>query len=319
VQTLYGIEPKSGGWDTYAAMEAAEAGKVRAAFMLGGNLYASNPDLQWAKGALEKIPLSVYVSTKLNEGHVHGRGQTTIVLPALARDEEHQATTQESMFNFVRLSDGGAPAASKDMRSEVDIIASIAERILPTGRFDWSKMRSHDHLREVIAQTVPGYESIADIGHTEREFQIPGRTFHEPTFATEDGKAHFVVTPLPQFDAGDGEFRLMTLRSEGQFNTVVYEEEDLYRGTTRRDVVMMAQGDAHRLGVHEGDLVTVETDAGRMDVFVSIIDIRSGNLAMYYPEANVLVPRRLDRRSGTPAFKSVAARVVAAHKPAPVT
>jgi hypothetical protein len=30
---------------------------------------------------------------------------------------------------------------------------------------------------------------------------------------------------------------------------------------------------------------------------------------MYYPEANVLVPRRLDPRSKTPAFKSVAARL----------
>jgi hypothetical protein len=30
---------------------------------------------------------------------------------------------------------------------------------------------------------------------------------------------------------------------------------------------------------------------------------------MYYPEANVLVPRRIDEASGTPAFKSVVARV----------
>jgi hypothetical protein len=30
---------------------------------------------------------------------------------------------------------------------------------------------------------------------------------------------------------------------------------------------------------------------------------------MFYPEANVVVPRRLDARSRTPAFKSVAARV----------
>jgi molybdopterin-dependent oxidoreductase alpha subunit len=310
VHAVYGIEPKGDGWDTYAAMEAAAAGKVRAAFMLGGNLYASNPDLQWAKQALQKIPLSVYVSTKLNEGHVHGRGQTTVILPALARDEEHQATTQESMFNFVRLSEGGTPAVSGEMRSEVDILASLAERILPPGRFDWSQMRSHDHLREAIAQTVPGYEPLADIGRSEQEFHIAGRTFHEPSFNTEDGKARFAVTPLAPVGAGKGEFRLMTLRSEGQFNTVVYEEEDLYRGTIRRDVVMMAQEDAHRLGVHEGDPVTVETEAGRMDVFVSVIDIRSGNLAMYYPEANVLVPRRLDARSGTPAFKSVAARVM---------
>ena len=44
-------------------------------------------------------------------------------------------------------------------------------------------------------------------------------------------------------------------------------------------------------------------------VSVAVVDIRAGSIAMYYPEANVLVPRRLDARSKTPAFKSVAARV----------
>ena len=102
----------------------------------------------------------------------------------------------------------------------------------------------------------------------------------------------------------------MTLRSEGQFNTVVYEEEDLYRGTTRRDVVMMNAADGGRLGFVEGDSVTVETDTGRMRAVVSFLDLPPGNLAMYFPEANVLVPRRIDPQSGTPAFKSVAARLV---------
>jgi anaerobic selenocysteine-containing dehydrogenase len=101
----------------------------------------------------------------------------------------------------------------------------------------------------------------------------------------------------------------MTLRSEGQFNTVVYEETDLYRGNRRRDVVMMSAEDASALGVAEGDAVMVSTDAGRMRVVVAIVDIRPGNVAMYYPEANSIVPRKLDERSKTPAFKSVLARI----------
>ena len=34
-----------------------------------------------------------------------------------------------------------------------------------------------------------------------------------------------------------------------------------------------------------------------------------GNLAMYYPEMNAVVPRRVDPESGTPAFKSIVARL----------
>jgi anaerobic selenocysteine-containing dehydrogenase len=102
---------------------------------------------------------------------------------------------------------------------------------------------------------------------------------------------------------------MMTIRSEGQFNSVVYEEEDLYRGTTRRDVVMMASEDVARLGLREGDPVVVCTNTGSLDVVVAEVDIRPGNVAMYYPEANLLVDRITDPESLTPAFKSVAVTI----------
>ena len=310
MEEVYGIPTaRTAGLDTYASMAAAAEGRMRAAVLLGGNLFASNPDRMWAAAALRRLALTVSITTKLNEGHVHGRGQTAVILPVLARDEESQCTTQESMFNFVRLSEGGEPAVDGDLRSEVEVIAALAELILPPGRFDWSAFRSHERLRQEMARIVPGYAPIGDIDRTRREFHVTGRVLHEPPFLTDDGKAHFHVTPIPAFAPPAGEFRLTTLRSEGQFNTVVYEEEDVYRGNRRRDVVMMAAEDAARLGVGEGDPVVVETDAGRLRVTAAIAELRPGNLAMYYPEANVLVPRRLDARSKTPAFKSVVARL----------
>ena len=310
MEELYGIPTaRTAGLDTYASMAAAAEGRMRAAVLLGGNLFASNPDRAWAGAALRRLALTVSLTTKLNEGHVHGRGQTAIILPVLARDEESQCTTQESMFNFVRLSEGGEPAVDGDLRSEVEVIAALAELILPPGRFDWSAFRSHERLRQEMAKMVPGYGAIGDIDRTRREFHVAGRVLHAPPFPTGDGRAHFHVTPLPAFAPPPGEFRLMTLRSEGQFNTVVYEEEDLYRGNRHRDVVMMAAEDAARLGLGEGDPVVVETETGRLRVTAAIAELRPGNLAMYYPEANALVPRRLDARSKTPAFKSVAARL----------
>lgn len=306
----YGITvPPDPGQDTYASMVAAHEGNVKAAVLLGGNLFSSNPDRGWAAKAMRRIPLTLSITTKLNEGHVHGRGQTTVIVPVLARDEEFQSTTQESMFNFVRLSDGGIPAVAGEMRSEVEVIGGIAERILPEGRFDWKALRSHRHLRQEMAKIVPGLEEIADIDRSKAEFQIKGRTFHVPKFGTAERRAAFHVTPLPVNRVAAGQFRLTTIRSEGQFNTVVYEEEDLYRGNTRRDVVMMSEQDASRLSVSEGAGVTVRTETGAMHAHVAIIDITPGNIAMYYPEANILVPRRLDPKSKTPAFKCIAADI----------
>jgi anaerobic selenocysteine-containing dehydrogenase len=103
---------------------------------------------------------------------------------------------------------------------------------------------------------------------------------------------------------------LMTVRSEGQFNSVVYDEEDLYRGNVHRRVVMLSESDASTLGVSEGDEVQVVSATGTMQVQAAIVDIRSGNVAMYYPEANVLVDRALDPESLTPAFKSVPVRLL---------
>ncbi len=312
LQARYGVQAnQSSGMDTYACMVAASEGRIGAALMLGGNLWGSNPDSRWAGDSLRNIGTTISRTTKLNPGHVHGRGQRSVILPVLARDEETQTTTQESMFNYVRYSDGGSPAIQGEMRSEVEIIADIAERILPTGRFDWSEIRSHDSLREATAQIVPGYSPIGDDG--KREFQIPGRTFHEANFNTESGRAACHVVNLPASIGGPGEFALMTVRSEGQFNSVVYDEEDLYRGNTRRDVVMISAADTECLGVSEGDRVQVCSDIGSMSSHVAIVDISNGSAAMYYPEANVIVPRRIDPKSLTSAFKSVAVRIDVEH------
>src|SRR5881398_3380252 len=218
LQELYGITVMPGvGQDTYSSLVAAAEGRIQACVLLGGNLFASNPDRAWAAAALRKIPTSIAITTKLNECHVHGRGRTAIILPVLARDEEAQATTQESMFNLVRLSEGGTPAVDGDLRSEVEVIAALAELLLPPGRFDWSAFRSHQRLRQEMAKMVPGYAAIGEIDQTRREFHVAGRVLHAPPFPTGDGKAHFQVTPLPAFAPPPGEFRLMTVRSEGQF------------------------------------------------------------------------------------------------------
>ena len=99
---------------------------------------------------------------------------------------------------------------------------------------------------------------------------------------------------------------MMTLRSEGQFNSVVYDEYDLYRGQERRDVILMNGDDIRRLGLKVDQRVCIRSEAGEMRyILVREIDIRAGNAAMYYPESNILVPHSVDPQSKTPAFKSV--------------
>jgi molybdopterin-dependent oxidoreductase alpha subunit len=308
LEQSFGIElPVAPGLDTLACIEAAHAGRLKLGFCLGGNLYGSNPDARFAREALERLDLVVYLSTTLNTGHAHGLGRETIVLPVLARDEEPQPTTQESMFNYVRLSDGG-PRRHEGPRSEVEVIAQLAADVLGAdGPIDWNSMRNTGRIREAIARIVPGFDRIADIERTREEFQVGGRTLHRPSFDLPGGKAVLHSHRLPELLGGGDQLRLMTVRSEGQFNTVVYEDDDIYRGQTRRDVILLHPADMERLGLEENQPLRVSSEAGSLDgVRARLFDrIKPGNALMYYPEANLLVPRRADARSRTPAFKGV--------------
>ncbi|MFN4260354.1 MAG: FdhF/YdeP family oxidoreductase [Gemmataceae bacterium] len=298
--------PTAPGLDTMACMVAADRGEVRSAFCLGGNLFGSNPDAHFATQALAKLELVTYLNTTLNTGHAWGRGQETLILPVLARDEEPEPTTQESMFNFVRFSDG-QQTRLRGPRGEVAIITAIAQQVLgEQSPIDWQSMTRHCQVRELIGQIIPGYEAIGQIDQSRQEFHIGGRIFHQPRFATPTGKARFRVHPPPALRGDGQQLRLMTVRSEGQFNTVVYEEEDIYRGQERRDVILMNPEDITRLGLRVNQRVTIRSQAGTMSgILTRAFDIRAGNALMYYPEANVLVPRDIDPRSKTPAFKSV--------------
>ncbi|MDA1201701.1 MAG: FdhF/YdeP family oxidoreductase [Planctomycetota bacterium] len=315
LESHYGVTlPTMKGHDTLGCLDAAEAGRMRFALCLGGNLWGASPDATFTERALGKVDTVVYLSTSLNTGHAGGLGgEETIILPVLARDEEPEPSTQESMFSYIRLSDGGRPRHAADEasgpRAEVAIIAELARRVLGEGGpVNWEEMAHTSTIRRAIAAIVPGLEELAEIDATKREFSIPGRAIDRPSFPTDDGKAHLAVHDLPP--APDG-LVLMTIRSEGQFNTVVYEEEDLYRNQTRRDIVLIHPDDIARFGLTAGGRCRIASTAGEMrgQIVSAFPEIRPGCVAMYYPESNLLVPKTADPLSRTPAYKSIAVTI----------
>ena len=175
----------------------------------------------------------------------------------LARDEESEATTQESMFSLVRVSEGGK-RRFVGPQSEITIARTIGEQYFgDDSPVPWAKFADAAAIREVIAAVVPGYGAAQQVDHAsgrEREFFVSGRHPREGVFATDSGKANIFPMTLPIHvpeTNDESNLRLMTIRSEGQFNTVVYEEEDRYRGQTRRDIILLAAEDLLRLGITE--------------------------------------------------------------------
>lgn len=299
--------PTEKGMDTLACLEAAYDGKIDAALLMGGNLYSATPHSDWAQKALDKIPFKVYLTTTLNHGHVFGMETSeALILPVTARDEEWQSTTQESMFNFVRLSDGGIDRLH-NVKPESWILCELAKGLLKNSPIDFDKLKHHQHIREAIADTIPGMKSLQDIDQHKQEFTIDNRLLHSPTFYTASGKAKFIVPALvSKISTHEYPFTLASIRSEGQFNSIIYEEKDSYRSTDTRWSVLMNKQDAHNLGVSAGDKVTLSSAYGEMKALsVFYFDLPQGNVLAYYPEANCLIGTERDPRSHTPAFKSV--------------
>ena len=99
---------------------------------------------------------------------------------------------------------------------------------------------------------------------------------------------------------------LMTGRSYSQHNTVVYKEGDRYRGMPHRNCILMNAGDIEAVGFEDRQKVSVKGDAGQLDnIEIVCGDVRPGAALMFYPEANVLMKARIEKRSGTPAYKRV--------------
>ena len=94
---------------------------------------------------------------------------------------------------------------------------------------------------------------MADIDATNTEFQVAGRVFSAPQFFTPNGRAQLIQTPLSELkfhvpnhfggmtEGGRGfVLNLMTVRSHGQHNTVVYKAADWYRVMPHRQTLLIS-------------------------------------------------------------------------------
>lgn len=315
------------GYDTRALIEAADRGKIDTLLCLGGNLYAANPDLTQAQRALGQINTVIYIATKPNLGHFHGLAkENTLILPVFARFENPHKTTTESGNNFVRLNDPGSSHLTGkpdvDLISEVELLTELAHRLHGDRPVNWRQLQDTKYIRQLIAQTIPGYAAIGDLDATQTEFTISDRVFHTPEFPTPDHRATMFTTPLPVLtlpswqDFGLPEttqgviLALGTGRSYSQHNTVVYKDGDYYRGVPHRNCILMNQIDAETCGLQEHQRVIVRGNAGALEQVEIIYGaIRRGSALMFYPEVNAIFTASIDPHCGTPAYKRVAVAV----------
>jgi molybdopterin-dependent oxidoreductase alpha subunit len=324
----FGFEPpRKKGLNTVEACEGILSGKVKAFFGLGGNFVRAIPERSVMEEGWTKMDLTVQIATKLNHSHLVN-GKSAYLLPCRGRTEQDmqasgpQAVTMEDTFSCIQGSIGLRKPASEHLKSELAIVAGIAKATLPPNpKVKWDEwVADYGQVRDLIAETY------ADEFHdfNARMFTpggfYRGNAARERIWNTKSGKAEFTAPETLSstgFNDAPGRYRLLTMRSNDQFNTTIYGFSDRLRGIEgTRQVLLINPQDIERAGLREGQMVSLVSDAedgvhrevGPLKV--TPFKLPDGCIASYYPEMNPLVAlSHHDEQSKTPAGKSVPVRI----------
>ncbi|MDY7527429.1 MULTISPECIES: FdhF/YdeP family oxidoreductase [unclassified Cryobacterium] len=333
LDTEFGIvSPRTHGLDSVATVEAFENEDVDVFVSLGGNFALACSDTAKLEAAMQRVGLTVHISTKPNRSHVmHGR--TSLILPTLGRtdtDDKHpggrQVLSVEDSMSVVRTTQGRLDPVSEHLLAEPVIVARMASATLGAEHpVDWKAMsEDYDLIRDHISRVVPGFTDFNRRLKTKNGFVLPNPPRDTRSFATDIGRARFTVSPLEYLTPPAGHLILQTIRSHDQYNTTFYGLDDRYRGISNgRRVILINKDDVVELGFHDRDLVdvisTFRGEERRADEFRLVVyPTPRGCAAAYFPEANALMHRELvARESNTPGYKAMAVRFIA-HEQAPV-
>ncbi|MBA1375103.1 FdhF/YdeP family oxidoreductase [Sphingomonas ursincola] len=327
---MFGFDPpRDTGMTTVEVCEAVLDGSAQAFVGLGGNFLRAVPDQTRVEQQWEKLQLTVQIATKLNRSHLFN-GRVSFLLPCLGRSEEDsqatgpQTVTIEDSFSHIHGSLGHRTPASPHLKSELAIVAGMAKHSLPPNpnvRWDdWTG--NYSLVRDLIAQTYPDEFHDMNARMFEPGGFYRGNSARERVWKTDSGKAQFTAPEMlaaTNIPDGHGRYRLVTLRSNDQFNTTIYGYSDRLRGIEgKRDVVLMSPADIAAAGLKPGQRIALVGDAddgidrriGGLEVVA--FDLPSGTIAGYYPELNPLIAlSHHDQESKTPASKAVPVRILA--------
>jgi molybdopterin-dependent oxidoreductase alpha subunit len=313
--------PRHHGHAVVPAIKAMRDGQCKVFFAMGGNFLSATPDTHITAEALQNCKLTAHVSTKLNRSHVV-TGEQALILPCLGRTDKdmqkdgEQFVTCENSMGVVHTSQGILNPPSPQLKSEVRIVAELANHTLPNSKVNYLWMsENYDRIRDAISRTIPGFEDFNQKVRNPSGFYLPNGA-REQKFNTPDSKAQFTINPLPQEKLNEEELVMMTIRSHDQYNTTIYGLDDRYRGIeNERRVILMNEEDMSLRNLKTRDLVDItshfEGETRKVNQFLVIpYPIPIGNCATYFPEANPLIPlNSFADKSHTPTSKFVVVTV----------
>jgi assimilatory nitrate reductase catalytic subunit len=314
------------GLPAEAIIEAIHRGEIKGLLSICFNPAVSAPDANVTREALDRLEFYAVIDFFLSESAHHA----DVVLPG-SLHEEDEGTSTSGEGRIIKINAAVEPPG--DARRDWEILIDLAERLGKREYFSYlSTKEIFDELRVASAGGTADYKGVTwerveaemglfwpvpEVGHpgTPRLFE-GGRFFHP------DGKARFHGVPFREAaETVDDEYPiwLTTGRVVSQY---------LSGTQTRRIAGLVAQYPeplceihprlAERIGVSEGDAVTVTSRRGAMTLPAHVVTtIRPDTVFIPYHwsgarAVNQLTNRAVDPISQMPEFKVAAVTVVKA-------
>jgi molybdopterin-dependent oxidoreductase alpha subunit len=294
--------PASQGWTAPEMVGAAARGEIDLLWTVGGNFLDTLADRERSRRALERPRLRVHQDIVLSSSMLVESDGDVLILPATTRYESPGGGTETSTERRIIFSPEIPGRRIGSAKPEWQVFGEAMARAWPRHahliRFD-----SAAAIRREIARAVPLYRGIETLGAKGDQVQWGGRTLYaDGRFATPDGKARFTVVPgtaknrmwLQAEDAvvsrdsvPPPQFVVSTRRGK-QFNSMIQRDVDPLTGASRSDILISVE-DLERLQLRDGAAVRLRSVEGTFAGHLKAAAIRPGNLAVHWPEGNVLL------------------------------
>ncbi len=293
--------------------DAVMKDEIKVLYIMGENPAISDADLTHVHQALDKVDFLVVQDIFLTET----ASRADVVLPAAAFAEK-DGTFVNTERRVQRVRKAVEPPGSA--KPDWVILKELAAEL----ELDWNYDTAEDVFNE-IAEVTPSYAGIS-YQRLDKEGGLqwpcptpdhPGTQFlHKGQFTK--GKGSFMpVEYRPSAESVDEEYPLLltTGRDLYHYHTGTMTRRSISISEYRKEELVQLNGDdAAKLGIEDGDLVTISSRRGSIKARVKITDIvPSGVVFMtfHFGEAavNVLTGHALDPVSKTPELKVTAVRV----------
>jgi len=305
--------PEKPGLTVVEMMNEAAKGNIKAIYIMGENPMISDPDINHVREGLEKLEFLAVQDIFLTET----AQLADVVLPAASyAEKEGTFTSTERSVQMVRK----AIEPPGESRADWEIICDLA-KTMGSKEFEYG---SSSEIMDEIASLTPIYGGISYDRLQKGGLQWPcpskehpGTPYlHKEKFSRGKGKFFGIEFKEPaELPDEEYPFILTTGRIIFHFHTgTMTRKTELLNKEVPTGYVEIAPKNAEKLGLANGELVSVQTRRGQIET-KALITGRVPEGVIFIPfhfaecAANVLTNPALDPVAKIPEYKVCAARV----------